>query len=335
LPGNADEDGRDGSRSRTVCQAGDVVRVGITGASGFIGSALVRRHLERGDVVCCLTRRPGRPHAGVRCVEGDLERPDDRLVRFADGLDVLYHCAGEVIDTARMQAVNVDGVRALLSAAAGRIGRWVQLSSAGVYGPHRTGVISEDTEVAPANVYERTKAEADALVIDAGCRQAIASHVVLRPSIVFGAGMSNRSIAHLIRTIERGLFFFVGAPGASANYIHVANVADALVRCGTLPAAAGRTYNLSDWCTIEDFAGAIADALGRARPRLRVPELPIRCAVRLANRLVTLPLTESRVDALVNRSRYAVGRIQQDLQYAPVMSIPAGLAEMVGQGAGA
>jgi nucleoside-diphosphate-sugar epimerase len=268
-------------------------------------------------------------------MEGDLERPDDRLVRFADGLDVLYHCAGEVVDTARMPAVNVEGVHALLSAAAGRIGRWVQLSSAGVYGRHRTGLISEDTALTPVGVYERTKAEADALVIAASRRQAIASCVVLRPSIVFGAGMPNQSVAQLVRAIRRGLFFFIGAPGASANYVHVANVADALVRCGTLAAGAERTYNLSDWCTIEDFAGAIADTLGRARPRLRLPEPPVRCAVRLASRLVNLPLTDSRVDALVTRSRYAIDRIRQDLQYAPVMSIPSGLAEMVGHGAGA
>ncbi len=303
--------------------------VGITGASGFIGSALVRQQLRAGHVVRCLTRRPDRQLRGVQVVEGNLEEPDDRLVRFADGLDVLYHCAGDVADERRMHAVNVGGVRALLRAASGRIGRWVQLSSAGVYGQHRSGVISEDTVPAPLGTYERTKAEADALVIDAGRQGTIASHVVLRPTIVFGSAMANPSIRQMIQVIRRGLFFFIGARGASANYIHVSDVVQALVLCGTSVRAGGRVYNLSDWCTIEDFAGAIADALGRPRPRLRLPEPPVRCAARVVGRVAPFPLTESRVDALVTRSRYSIDRIQQELHFVPAVSIPAGLASMV------
>jgi hypothetical protein len=42
--------------------------------------------------------------------------------------------------------------------------------------------------------------------------------------------------------VDRGRFFFVGPPGASANYVAVDNVGDALVRCATRPEAAGRVY---------------------------------------------------------------------------------------------
>ncbi len=94
---------------------------------------------------------------------------------------------------------------------------------------------------------------------------------MLRPTIVFGAGMPNRSIAQMIAVIQRGLFFFIGRRGASANYVHVSNVVDALVLCGTSPCASGRIYNLSDWTTVEDFARAIADALGRPRPAAAPP----------------------------------------------------------------
>lgn len=304
--------------------------VGITGGSGFIGSALVERHLAAGDVVRCLTRSP-RVGARSRAVTiyGDLASPGKSLVQFADGLDVLYHCAGEVRDPERMRTVNVGGTRTLLDAAAGRIGRWVQLSSAGVYGRHRHGVVDEETPIAPAGVYEETKAAADALVLEAARQRRVASAVVLRPSIVFGEGMPNQSIHQMARVIDRGLFFFIGAPGASANYVHRSNVVDALVVCGTSPAAANRVYNLSDWCTIEDFAGAIADALGKRRPSLRLPEGPVRAAVRTFGRLTKLPLTESRVDALVNRSRYPIARIQRELDYGVAVAIADGIARMV------
>jgi nucleoside-diphosphate-sugar epimerase len=305
--------------------------VGITGASGFVGSALMRRHIDAGDVVRCLSRqsKATSQQSGVQVIEGDLERPDEALARFSDGLDVLYHCAAEVRDVRRMQAVNVEGVRALLRAAAGRIGRWVQLSSVGVYGASQSGLISEDTAVAPRGIYEQTKADADALVTEAGRLRDIASYAVLRPSIVFGPGMPNQSIAQMMRMVQRRLFFYIGRSGASANYVHVSNVADALLLCGTSPQAGGRVYNLSDWCTVEDFVDAIADALGCPRPRLRLPEWPVRRAVRLINHIAPLPLTDSRVDALINRNRYSIQRIQRDLTFSLAVSIPTGLAQMV------
>jgi nucleoside-diphosphate-sugar epimerase len=229
----------------------------------------------------------------------------------------------------------VEGVRALLGAAAGRIGRWVQLSSVGVYGPVRSGIVSEDQPVAAQGVYERTKADADAQVMEAGRLRQVASYAVLRPSIVFGAGMPNQSVVQMMRMVQRRLFFYIGSEGASANYVHVSNVADALVLCGRSAAADGQVYNLSDWCTVEEFVGAIADALGCPRPHLRLPEWPVRRAVRAANRIATLPLTDSRVDALVNRARYSTQRIQSDLQFSLAVPIPAGLAQMVAMGAAA
>lgn len=191
------------------------------------------------------------------------------------------------------------------------------------------GIVTEETPLAPQGEYETTKAEADRLVIEAMQQRRIASTAILRPTIVFGAGMPNRSIAQMVSVIERGLFFFIGRRGASANYVHVSNVVDALVLCGTSARADGRVYNLSDWVTIEDFARAIADALGRPQPRLRLPELLARASVTAMGRLAALPLTQARIDALVSRTRYAIDRIRQELAYVPRVSIAAGLAELV------
>jgi nucleoside-diphosphate-sugar epimerase len=262
-------------------------------------------------------------------VEGDLGQCDERLARFADGLDVLYHCAGEVADERLMWRVNVAGTRALLRAAKGRVGRWVQLSSVGVYG-RRTGVVNEDTPLDPRGTYEASKVQSDLLVLEARRLGHLPSAVVLRPSIVFGTGMPNQSIAQMIRMIERRLFFFIGDPGASANYVHVSNVVEALVLCARSAEADGRVYNVSDWCTIEDFCGAIAEALGHRRPRLRLPEGPVRAAVRVCSSLGSRPpLTSSRIDALVGRARYPIDRIQCELRYALTVSTPRGLETMV------
>jgi nucleoside-diphosphate-sugar epimerase len=306
--------------------------IGITGGTGFIGALLVRRHLARGDRIRILSRqsrlRSALPDA-VEITPGDLISSDAGLTSFTRGVDVLYHCAGELRDESRMRALHVDGTRALLSAARGKIGRWVQLSSVGVYGPKKAGVVREDTALNPLGTYETTKAESDALVIAAGSSGRLGSYSILRPSIVFGAGMPNQSVSQMIRMIEGGFFFFIGRPGSSANYVEVSNVVGALMLCGTRPEADGRVYVLSDWCTMEEFVGAICKAVGRSIPRVRVPEWPVRVLARALGRAPRVPLTESRVDALVNRARYATDRIQAELGYTHSISIADGLSRFV------
>jgi nucleoside-diphosphate-sugar epimerase len=305
--------------------------VAITGGTGFIGRRLVRRHLGLGDEVRVLTRRP-RPDAGldgaVQAFSADLTDESAELRPFVDGADVLYHCAGEIRDENRMHSLHVDGTHRLLQAATGRAGRWVQLSSVGAYGFCRAGVVSEDTPPAPRGVYEQTKTESDRQVMAAVASGRLVASV-LRPSTVFGPDMTNQSLFQMVSVINRGLFFFIGAPGASANYIHVANIVEALYRCATLPQAAGRVYNLSDWRSLEDFVGTIAEELGRPRPRLRLPELPVRLAARLFGRVPGMPISESRVNAMVNRVRYASDRIRQELGYEHKVTMEEGLRELV------
>lgn len=292
--------------------------VAVTGASGFIGRRLVGRLLERGDSVRVLTRRttPLDFDKAVCVHRADLAHDDESgaLVRFLTGAEALYHCAGEVKSEADMQAVHVDGTARLVLASAGAIRHWVQLSSVGAYGPVRDGVVTEDAPLNPVGTYERTKVSSDHLVEQAARRGAF-TYTILRPSNVFGAGMPNQSLFHLITAVERRMFFFIGRPGASAEYIHVDNVVDALILSGTEPKASGRVYNISDHRTLEHFISVLAAAVGVRPPAVRLPEYPVRMLARLLGRVPGSPLTESRVDALVTRAVYSISRIEDELGY--------------------
>lgn len=305
--------------------------VAVTGGTGFIGKNLVARLVARGDTVRLLTRRSAVSEKSplVEEYQCDLVVANiDDLSSILDGVDVLYHCAGQLTKPQDMRALHVDATQKLVEAASGRVPHWVQLSSVGVYGPVAQGVITEDSALNPAGQYEITKTESDKIVVDAANKGGF-SYSILRPSNVFGAGMANQSLFSLIAMIDRGFFFYIGKPGASANYIHVGNVVEGLVRCGTMQPAQGMTYNLSDHCTMEHFVEVIADALGRASPWLRIPE-PIAClAADTLGKMPGFPLTRSRVDALVNRSIYPISRIQQELGYNHVVSMEDGLREMV------
>jgi len=305
--------------------------VAITGGTGFIGKKLVERLVERGDTVRLLTRSPAGSGLSslVQVHQCDLlSAGEDELSALLDGVDVLYHCAGQLTDAQAMRALHVDATRKLVAAASGRVGRWVQLSSVGVYGPVHEGSVTEEAALDPVGEYETTKAESDRIVIE-GASMGGYSYSILRPSNVFGAGMTNRSLFAMIAMIKRGLFFYIGKPGASANYIHVDNVAEGLIRCATVDAARNRIFNLSDRRTLEQFAGMIAAALGCPAPQLRIPQAVANLAAATLGRLPGFPLTLSRVAALTNRASYPSLRLQRELGYHDVITMEDGLRELV------
>jgi len=304
--------------------------VSITGGTGFIGRGLVLDHLARGHTVRLLSRRSpkdaGLPDL-VMWHRGDLSS-STMLLSFLEGADVLYHCAAEIRDESLMQEVNVEGTRRLVEAATGRIGRWVQLSSVGAYGSYSQGVVTENSLLNPSGAYEVTKVEADALVETAALGGAF-EHVILRPSNVYSAEMSNQSLFSLISMIQRNLFFYIGKPGASANYIHVDNVISALVLCGVHREAKGKIFNLSDYLTIEQFVASIALALGKPAPHRRLPKLMLQIAAKLACIIPKFPLTESRVNALTNSAIYLNDKIEREIGYKHVLQMEQGLKEIV------
>lgn len=302
--------------------------IAVTGGSGFIGRHLIARHLAEGDEVRYLTRQPPSPSlAGAKAFAGHLNAPLAELEAFLDRVDVLYHCAAELRDEALMQATNVDGTANLLAAAKGRVKRWVQLSSTGVYGQPRHQTVDESAPMNPCNAYERSKAAADALVSQAA--EAGLDCVLLRPSNVYGVDMPNQSLFQWIRMLDKGMFFYIGNPGAMATYIHVENVVDALMLCGKSPLPKnGAAYIVSDDCTLETFVGTICTALQKKAPALRVPETIARMIAKAAAPIGKFPLTEARIDALSNRTVYLSDKIAAELGYRHRISIEDGIAEL-------
>lgn len=308
------------------------MQIAITGATGFIGRRLAIMRLGQGDHVRILSRKSrdecGLPDS-VQWFHGDLTSGDN-LRALVDGVDVLYHCAGEIRNASRMEALHVGGTHRLIAAASGHIGRWVQLSSTGTYGQQRAGIITENTDLKPCGMYEATKLQSDNLVKEASSRGAF-QHVILRPSNVYGAEMPNSSLYSLISMIRRGWFFFIGKPGASANYIHVNNVVDALVLCAHTPEASGQVYNLSDHRKLEQFVDCVAQSLGCNVPHTRFPELPVLALATLLGSIPGVPLTKARVDALTTRVIYSIEKIERELGYRHLVPMEEGLQELVNE----
>ena len=287
--------------------------IAITGGSGFIGKLLVNRHIQQGDQVRLLSRKAPLKGVSTQYFFGDLSYPSVDLSSFLDNVDILYHCAGEINNESLMRELHVNGTQRLTSVAKGKIGRWVQLSSVGVYGTCREGTITEDSKVQPVGIYEKTKSESDKIVKNSGI-----PYVILRPSNVFSDDMPNQSLRGLLSSIHKGLFFFIGKENESlVNYIHVSDVINALICCGSHEKSLGGVFNLSQSTTVEKMITAFAPD----KKILRLPKSVVRVIVVIFGRISGFPLTSSRFDALTGRCIYNSTKMQKILAFKYSMTL--------------
>ncbi len=307
--------------------------VAVTGASGFIGNVLVPRLLADGWRVRVLTRDATKWASSefFETFTGDLLGTQD-WSGFVAGVDVVIHAAAEIRNPDLMMGVNVKGPEKLLRAAVkAGVRRWVQLSSVGAYGAVFSGWVDESCPERPVGPYEKTKTLFDRLLRNVS-QQTGLQLCIVRPSNVYGPGMANQSLFQMMRMIGRGWFAHVGPTGASANYVHVDDVVSALLLCATSPHASNKTYNVSDWTTMENLVQAMSRAMKVAAPDRR---LPLGITLLLARALQWIPhwpLTTGRVHALSGRSRYSTKAIEQDLGWRVTVPVVRGMRDLVLRG---
>jgi len=298
------------------------VRVLVTGASGFIGRHLVRDLLRDGHEVVALDLKRADLY-GAQWLEGDIGDAD--LAREAvKGCAEVYHLAAAHLDqstpAAEYRRINVDASVALLRAAhAAGVERYVHCSTVGVYGDVRHPPATEDAELQPGNVYERTKLEGERAVLDAGLPV-----VVVRPAWVYGPGCART--ARLLRMLRRRRFLYFGAGRNLRHPIYI----DDCVRGMRLAAERGRpgtVYNLAgqEARPLHEIVSSAAAAVGARAPRLRVPMLLGTCAALAAETLLRHPPISRRSLAFFrNTNAYSIDRARRDLGFAPEVDIDEG-----------
>lgn len=212
----------------------------VTGATGKVGSRLVKRLAERGDSVRALVRDEGRAShlrgERVALVEGDLLEADS-LKAAVLGVDAVVHCAAffRGATPEQAQAVNERGTRHLARAARdASVGRFIFTSTGLVYGPQGGRLVREDEACAPVDAYPRSKLAAERLLL---AMEGLDVRV-LRLPFVYGDG--DRHIAEAV-PMMRGF-----PPGLRLSMGHHADMAQAVMRLLDAATPAHRVYNVVD-----------------------------------------------------------------------------------------
>lgn len=315
----------------------------VTGATGLVGACVVRRACEAGYRVQAMLRPSSRrgPLEGldVELVEGDLADVDS-LPRVVQDAEVVVHAAAHIGDWGpadKYRAINVAALEHMLHAAmrTGKLERWIQISSLGVYPAQHHYGTDETTPPSLSGLdgYTRTKAEAEVLI-----RQHIDEHglraVILRPGFIYGPG-ERHSIPRVIEKLEDGTMKFIGPGDKLLNNTYVGNLADSVLLAIENDAAIGETFNIRDerLVTREEYINTIADYLGKPHPK-HVPEWLARLLVgpieRRAKRrgATEAPLlTAARIKFMTLNLDYSIAKAKRVLGYQPKVDFRQGIHE--------
>jgi nucleoside-diphosphate-sugar epimerase len=243
----------------------------VTGASGFIGRALVARLAASGAPVLALVRDPARAGdlaalPGVELVRGDLR--DRGLLRgLTARAGLVYHLAGLTSARGRdeFMAVNGEATGALAAAAAAAPAppKIVFVSSLAAAGPRPAArPAREEDPPAPVTAYGESKLLGEELLRREGRG---VRWTVVRPPWVYGPG--DRATLALFRLAARGFFPNVRGGCMEISLVHVDDLVGALVLAGEAARADGRVYYAADGAahTIAELGRALLAARGGGR----------------------------------------------------------------------
>lgn len=299
-------------------------RVLVTGANGFIGRALCPA-LAAGFEVRRAVRAGSTPES---IAVGDIGPDTDWRASLAGCAAVVHlaarvHVMRETTDDAEaaFHTVNTEGTLNLArQATAAGVKRFVFVSSIKVNGEGRAMPYTEADPAAPSDAYARSKWAAEQGLWDIA-RETGLEVVVLRPPLVYGPGVG-ANFQRMLAWVARGWPLPFGRVDNRRSLLYVDNLVDAIRACLAHPAAAGKTYLISDGEEVStpELIRRLAGALGRSAILLPLPPSWLTRAANLFGRGADL-------ERLLGSLAMDSGAIRRDLDWRPPRTLDQGLAE--------
>ena len=314
------------------------MRIALTGATGYTGGHVLRALAGRGDDVAALVRdgsgSEGVEKEAAEIVSGDL-RDLAAIGKLVDGADAVVHIAA-VYRTAGhpdsyYRDINYGGTVRLLDAAAkAGVRRFVHTSTVGVLGHVADPPGDETSPLAPSDVYQETKAEAEVYALRFGEEKKLPVAVV-RPAAIYGPGETR--LLKLFRAIARGRYAIVGSGTPSYHLVHIDDLVQGFLLALDHPGAPGEAFIIAGEraLTQRELADAIASATGGSYWPFRIPALPIQlagsaCEAVLKPFGIDPPLHRRRVDFWTKNREFSIAKACRVLGYEPRVGALDGIA---------
>ena len=285
-------------------------RLLITGSSGFVGQALIKRLVEQS--LRLATRADSTDwHEVVVGIK--------TVVHLAARVHVMHDSSSNPLTAYR--AVNVDATLSLArQAAAAGVGRFVFVSSVKVNGDETAygQAFTEASAAAPQDAYGQSKHEAELGLSLIGATTGM-DVVIIRPPLVYGPGVK-ANFAALMRVVQRGWPLPLGAVNNQRSLVALDNLVDFIVTCITHPQAANQTFLVSDGqdlSTTELVRGMAQAAVVTAR-LLPVPMWALQVGASLLGK-------SDAVQRLCGNLQVDISKARKLLGWVPTVSVEEGL----------
>lgn len=315
------------------------MKVVVTGATGFVGGALVRALLDEGHEVVGVKRPSSSPPTlqspNLTWVTGDIIDPAS-LHGVFDGADWLVHAAGMlgqagVPERAYFELHEQGANNVLTEAKKAGVGRVLYVSSPGVLGPISGPPADETAPLAPSNPYERSKAAAEQVAQTyAGAGLPL---IIARPEFIYGP--TDLHVLGLFRAVRDGRFFTINGGHHTCHPTYIDDAVTGLL-LALQNGRSGQIYHITGPkpVTFRELGQTLAAALGVPAPRLNLPRglawlgaAGLELGLGLINK--PPPLSRTGVAFFSEDRRFSWQKAHHELGYTPQFDLERGAVETV------
>ena len=309
-----------------------MLKILVTGASGFVGKSLITKLIWHGYSVC----------AAVRSIKSQINNAEVVVVGEIDGntiwanalrdVDVVIHLAARVhvmneratIPLDEFREVNVEGTKrlAVLAASVG-VKRFVYVSSVKVNGEQTD--LSPYTELDipnPQDPYGVSKWEAEQALHKISAQTNL-EVVIVRSPLVYGAEVKG-NFAQMKIVLAKGIPLPLAAVRNLRSLVYIENLVDALILCSTHPNAAGKTYLVSDGEDVStvELLRQVGEAMGQPARLFSCSPILLKLAGRLIGK-------SEQLDRLLGSLQVDSSKIRKELGWVPAVSFAEGIKKTV------
>lgn len=305
----------------------------VTGASGFVGTALVDDLTHRGFRVIAAVRSrdklPGLPSNVTPALVTDASRKRSWNPILLEGVDAVVHLigrahapadGGDALDVYR--EVNVGITSALLdSSEDAGVDHFIYMSSIKAYGEGGDVSLTEASSPAPQDAYGISKLEAERLIETASSRARMNATVV-RPPLVYGPGVRGNFL-RLMQAVARGVPLPLGSAHAHRSMVYVRNLADAVAALlRSRSDSPFETFNVTDGQDVS--VRELVESLGA---HLERPPRLIPVSLRVLELAGAVTGTSGEVRRLVRPFSVSSQKLRSQLAWTPPYTLEEGLAD--------